>query len=152
MNISSIGRGIKTWCFHGFTLSCMCVCELQCMCLDTHMGTHWHICILLYIFLFMWPVVAISHRCIPTGSENNSHQAISNLPFLSKIIEKAVYVQLNNYFNHWMCQNSVEQWKNWSNGLRCKGWTIKSQCTAVMLESTHQDRNLDVVIDLDLNF
>ena len=56
----------------------------------------------------MWPAVAISHRCIPTGSENKSHQAISNLPFLSKIIEKAVHQQLNNYFNHWMCQNCLQ--------------------------------------------
>ena len=111
----------------------------------THGHTHWHICIL-YIFLFMWPAVAISHRCIPTGSENNSHQAISNLPFLSKIVEKAVYQQLNNYFQSLDVPtfSSIEQWKNWSNGLWCKGWTIKSQCTAVMLEST-QERNLGVV-------
>ena len=47
-------------------------------------------------------------QVIPTGSENNSHQAISNLQFLSKIIEKAVYQQLNNYFNHWMCQNCFQ--------------------------------------------
>ena len=74
----------------------------------THGHTHWHICILLYIFFIHVACSGDIAQVIPTGSENNSHQAISNLPFLSKIIEKAVYQQLNNYFNHWMCQNCLQ--------------------------------------------
>ena len=38
----------------------------------------------------------------------NNYRPISNLPFLSKIIEKALYPQLNNYLNHWICQNSLQ--------------------------------------------
>ena len=114
---ASIGRGIKTWCFHGFTLSCMCVSELQCMCLDTHTGTHTDI----FVYIsFYSSAVAISHRCIPTGSENNSHQAISNLPFLSKIIEKAVYQQLNNYLllsNEYIYISPGDRYKHWGSPL-----------------------------------
>ena len=71
----------------------------------------------------------------------------SPIQALSKCIEQ---------INDWMCQNFPQLNNNKTEvivfGARDEQLKVCAQLKSVMFESTHQARNLEVVIDSDLNF
>ena len=71
----------------------------------------------------------LKERTLDTSVMNN-YRPISSLPILNKIIEKAVFQQLNNYLI-----------------IRLK---VSAQLQSVMLKTTDQTRNLGVIMDSDI--